>query len=171
MATPLQNNRLLEIPLYHESFMAYISPQDQLSTMEEVPVEALLSERMWILEEGHCMRNQGINFCNLNSKAQRKYQAGSVATLIDMVDKNEGYTIISELHIGMLSNERKKNLREIVGQQPPTKEKNYPKCIPNIETSLVIREDYTRERMLNIIANTVKSIIPTEMLDSCLALL
>ncbi len=165
MATPLNQDRLLEIPLYHEPFMAYVSPADEFSDMDEIPAEALATERLWLLEEGHCLRNQVMNFCHVRDKAQRRYQAGSVATLIDIVDKNGGYTIIPKLHAGLLCDERRRNLREIVGETHENHSSDCPKCIPNREISLVIREDYIRERMLNIIADTIKTIIPEEMLD------
>lgn len=160
MSTPLEENKLLEIPLYHEKFMAYVSPSDPLSKSEEIPVEALATERLWLMEEGHCLRNQVMNFCHIRDNAQFRYQAGSMITLIDIVDKTGGYTIIPQLHVGLLSEERRKNLHEISGQQG-----DCPKCVPNREISLVVREDYIRERMLNIIAGAVKSIIPKEMLD------
>ncbi len=165
MTTPLDNERLLEIPLYHEPFMAYVSPSDEFSAMDEIPAEALVTNRLWILEEGHCMHNQVMNFCHARNSSQRRYQAGSIATLIDVVDKNGGYTIIPQLHAELLCEERRKNLRTIVGKPFSDQEPDCPKCIPNREISLVIREDYIRERMLNIIAETIKSIIPDDMLD------
>lgn len=160
MSTPLDNDKLLEIPLYHENFMAYISPSDPLSSLDEVPVDILATDRLWLMEEGHCLRNQVMNFCHVRDNAQFRYQAGSIATLIDIVDKNGGYTIIPQLHVGLLSENRRQNIRTIVGKHDDS-----PRCIPNREISLVVREDYIRERMLNIIADTVKDIIPEEMLD------
>ncbi len=160
MSTPLGNSKLLEIPLYRENFLLYVSPQDELSRMEKVPVEMLKTDRIWLLEEGHCMRNQVLNFCRFREATRHIYHAGSIFTLIDIVDRNGGYTIVPQLHASLLSAERRTNLREIVGKVGDCEE-----CIPNREISLVVREDYIRERMLNIISDTVKTIVPEEMLD------
>ncbi len=160
MSTPLGNSKLLEIPLYRENFLLYVSPQDELNQLEKVPVEKLATDRIWLLEEGHCLRNQVLNFCHFKDTAQHRYQAGSISTLIEIVDKNGGYTIVPQLHAALLSEERKRNLREIVGKIGGCAD-----CVPNREISLVFREDYIRERMINIISDTIKTIVPEEMLD------
>ena len=58
LATPLEQKGLLEIPLYYEKFTAYISPSDELYALSEIPADSLASDRLWILEEGHCLRSQ-----------------------------------------------------------------------------------------------------------------
>ncbi len=158
MSTPLEHEKLLEIPVYREKFMVYVSPDDELSRLDKVPVKALVSDRIWLLEEGHCMRNQVMNLCRFKDIAQHRYHAGNISTLVEIVDKNGGYTIVPMLHVGLLSEERRHNLREIVANDGA-------ECIPNREISLVVREDFIRERMLNIISDTIKAIVPDEMLD------
>ncbi len=165
MATPLGTDRLLEIPVYREPFIAYVSPSDELSAYDAIPADMLATERIWLLEEGHCLRNQVLNLCSMRDKVKRHYQAGSVATLVKIVDKNGGYTVIPQLHAELLCEKQKKNLRPITGKTTDRNALECQNCIPNREISLVIREDYIRERMLNIIADAIKSIIPEEMLD------
>lgn len=50
------------IPLYYEKFVAYISPSDELYRLDEIPSDRLVSDRLWILEEGHCLRSQVFSF-------------------------------------------------------------------------------------------------------------
>ncbi|OIP82795.1 MAG: LysR family transcriptional regulator [Porphyromonadaceae bacterium CG2_30_38_12] len=152
LSTPLQDANLLEVPLYYEQFEAYISPNDVLFSQTEIPSEALHTNRLWVLEEGHCLRNQVFNFCQ-NKLHTSTFEAGSIDTLVKIVDINGGYTIIPELHIDLLSEVQKQNLRHIVRPEATR------------EISLVIRQDYVREGLMNAVANSVKQIIPPHMLD------
>ena len=68
LATPLEQKGLLEIPLYYEKFAAYISPSDELYALSEIPADSLASDRLWILEEGHCLRSQVFNFCHRSAR-------------------------------------------------------------------------------------------------------
>lgn len=81
------------------------------------------------------------------------YEAGSIDTLIKIVDNNGGYTVIPELHLPLLSPEQKKNIREI--SSPPAVR----------EISIIIRNDYIKERIINAVADTIKKIIPEPMLN------
>jgi len=106
------------------------------------------------LEEGHCLRNQVFNFCHEKPHHNSIYEAGSIDTLVKIVDVNGGYTIIPELHIELLNEIQKLNLRNIVKPEATR------------EISVVIRHDYVREGMLNAVAECLKLIIPTHMLDA-----
>ena len=82
------------------------------------------------------------------------YVAGTIETLIRIVDHNGGYTIIPELQLPLIDKERRANVRELVD---PT---------PGREVAFVVRKDFVKERMINILADAIKSIIPETMLDS-----
>lgn len=154
MATPLGEHDLLEIPLYYEKFYAYISPAGPLYQQEKVTPKQLPGKDLWLLQEGHCFRNQIINLCNSNASHSAVYEAGNIDTLVRVVDENGGHTIIPELHIQFLSEMQKGNIREIT---------------PSLsvrEISLVIRNDFVKERILNIISDIVKNIIPDNMIDT-----
>ncbi len=153
LATPLNDPNLLEVPLYYEKFEAYISPTEELFKNEEVATTEMSDERLWVLEEGHCLRNQVFNFCK-NRKHASTYEAGSIDTLVKIVDINGGYTVIPELHIELLTENQKLNVRKIVKPEATR------------EISLVIRHDYVREGLMNAVANSVKQIIPQHMLDA-----
>ena len=94
-----------------------------------------------------------------------------------IVDTNGGYTVIPELHAAFLTEEQRGNLRPIVRQNsgaPATDiapsggipSPGCPTCVPVREVSLVIREDFVRERLLNVIAGCIRHIVPEGMLDS-----
>lgn len=153
LSTPLDEPSILEIPLYYEKFLAYISPKEDLIKKEKIDSFDLRPEKMWILQEGHCFRTQILNICHQNNDLMQQYEAGSIETLIKVVDENGGYTLIPELHIPFLTNEQKRNVRLFAGDEPRR------------EVSLVFRQDYVKERLLNEIVTSVKEIIPKDMID------
>jgi LysR family hydrogen peroxide-inducible transcriptional activator len=154
LSTPLDDMNILEVPLYYERFVAYISPSEAMYERTELSANDMPLDRLWVLEEGHCLRNQVFNFCNEKYLHQSTYEAGSIDTLIKIVDLNGGYTVIPELHISLLTAEQQKNVREI----------HKPEATR--EVSVIIRTDFVRESILNAVADSVKQIIPSHMLDA-----
>lgn len=154
MPTPTGNPNMLEIPLYYERLVFYVSPDEPLFNSSDLNIGELPSERLWMLKEGHCLRNQVINLCDKRSEHNAIFEAGSIETLINIVDENGGYTVIPELHIELLSEVKRRNVRPLVNPEPVR------------EVSIVIRKDYVKERMLNQIADAVKKIVPDYMIDA-----
>lgn len=162
MSTPLGQKGLLEIPLYYEKFLVYVSPDDKLHSLGEIPADKLPSDRFWVLEEGHCLRSQVFSFCHSRKRTHTEYQAGSIDNLIRVVDRNGGYTVIPELHAAFLTESQRNNIRPIVGRHEG---KDCEGCVPVREVSLVIHENFVREKLLNTIASCIKRIVPEDMLD------
>lgn len=152
MATPLEQSNLLEIPLYYEKFAAYVSPQDPLYSVERIDVGKIPADRLWVLKEGHCLRGQVMSLCD-RSEYDSVYEAGSIDTLVNIVDENGGCAVIPELHIDLLRKEQRDNIRIFASPEPVR------------EVSMVVRTDYVRERVLNDVSKVVQSIIPKRMLD------
>ncbi len=154
LATPLPQSKFLEIPIYYERFIAYLSEDSALLENDSIVGGSLSPEYMWLLKEGHCLRGQTLEICGEGVARESVYQAGSISTLVSIVDENGGYTIIPELHTQFLSPQQLSRTRPIVSPEP------------NREISIIVREDFVRERMLNIVASAIKSIIPEGMIDS-----
>ena len=144
---------LFEIPLYTEKFFVYLSE----NCWRKLPVfkpENLEHEQMWIMKDAQCLRESAFSFCKARSKGKHIYEAGSVETLVRVVDINGGFTIIPELHIPFLSDSQRQNIRSIDGD-----------FLSQRRVSLYIREDYIRERMLNSIIDVLLKILPLEMFE------
>lgn len=152
LATPLNNNELLEIPIYTERFVAYVSPNEKIYQHELLDTSALPIENVWVLREAYCPNHGIFPFCQSNSGKRVTYEAGSIETLVKIVDENGGYTIIPELHVPLLNNDQQRNIRHL----------HNPK--PTREIAFVIRRDYARERLLNILVDAIKTVIPKEMI-------
>ncbi len=144
---------ILEIPLYTEKFYVYLAE----SCWRKLPVfkpENLEHESMWIMKEAQCLRDSAFSFCKARSKGHRIYEAGSIETLIRIVDENGGYTIIPEMHLPFLTEKQRLNIRKIEGDH-----------LSQRRVSIYIKEDYIRQRMLNTIVDTLKAYMPEGMLS------
>lgn len=143
---------VLEIPLYAEKFMVYLAE----SCWRKLPVfkpENLEHENMWIMKDAQCLRDSAFSFCKARSKGTHIYEAGSITTLVHIVDENGGFTIIPEMHLPFLNDRQRENVRQIEGDY-----------LSQRRVSLYVKEDYVRERMLNTITDTMKTFMPAGMI-------
>lgn len=144
---------ILEIPLYSERFYVYLAE----SCWRKLPVfkpENLEHENVWIMKEAQCLRDSAFSFCKMRSKGRHIYEAGSIETLIRIVDENGGYTIIPEMHLPFLTEQQRANVRKIEGDYLSLR-----------RVSLYIKDDYVREMMLNTVVNVLKAFMPDGMLN------
>lgn len=151
------NIEILEIPLYEEPFWVYLSRgcKHQIS---EFTQEQLSHESMWVMKEAQCLRESAFSFCKAKETGQRVYEAGNIETLVRVVDENGGFTIIPEMHLSLLSESQRENVRPLTGD-----------CLSMRRVSLYIRHDYIRERMLNSVVSSLVEVIPDRMLDSSIS--
>ena len=64
--------------------------------------ETLAQMRLLLLEEGHCFRDQALEFCNIRSPLPREGLDGSnLSTLVQMVGAGIGVTLIPEMAVGV----------------------------------------------------------------------
>lgn len=150
---PEDMSNMLSIPVYTEKFVAYFS--DKCSKAREIISSGHLpADYMWILKEGHCALNGTESFCRNLNVGNRIYEAGSIDTLIRIVDRNGGYTIIPELHLDFLTDVQKEHTAYL-NMDTPTQ-----RCV-----SVLIKEDFIRERILNAVLGTLSAIIPERMIE------
>lgn len=154
-ATPLNNPKLTEIPVYYEKFYAYTSSRDPYVDGEEVDLQDVDIQNVWLLENIHCLRGQVLNLCQRKREGGGhqtvKYESGSLDTLISIVDYNGGLTIIPEMTAMGLSEEKQSNLRKIKGH------------VSVREISLVVNKDFVRQNVANAIIDMIKKSVPKSM--------
>jgi len=161
MAGPLNNHGISEHPLYYEKFYAYVSPNDKLYEEKEIDMDKIDINRVWLLENIHCLRGQVERLCHmkrtvLSDNFRVKYEAGSLDTLINIVDYNDGITILPEMSAMGLSEEKQENLRIFKNMTAVR------------EVSLFVSRDYVRKRMLNAVMDIIKASVPKAMQDAAL---
>lgn len=151
--TEIRDTNLMEIELYTERFLLYVSPASSLWSRDFVRPEDLYDGGIWVMRAFHDNYPDLASVIHRDTYHSTTLEHGNLRTLIDLVDINGGYTIVPELMKNVLTSDQQKNLRTIQG----------PKFFRTI--SLVIRKNYMRERMLNIIADSIKCIVPSEMIN------
>lgn len=155
IAGPLNDPDFLEIPLYHERFMVYVSPDNPSYALEAIKTESLFQQPIWIIRDGLRLLNPG-DFSEKEFTYDRFFEGGRVGILIQVVNDNGGITIIPETHSDLIMYSQQRCLRPIVDP------------VPTRTISLAIRSDFIHEAKLNAVADAVRHIIPGALLDNVL---
>jgi len=154
LATPLGDPAMTEMPLYYENFVTYISKNSRLFKKKTIDADDLDDENIWLLNEGHCMRSQVLNICRSTKDSRLQgltYNTGSVETLIRMVDRNDGATLLPELALAELSVKQLAKVRSFKSPEPVR------------EISLVTHKNFIKKRMLNALKEQILAVIPKQM--------
>ena len=155
LSTPLHEAGLAEQKLFDEELYAYASacldlPEKHLLLPEEIDLSHL-----WLIEEGHCLRNQVFNLCELNKmeivNENLHYEAGSIETLINLVDAHGGITIIPQLATYHLNPSQKKKLCQFADPKPAR------------EISLVAAKDFQRKKIIDQLRKEIVSNVPIKL--------
>ncbi|MDF2156574.1 hydrogen peroxide-inducible genes activator [Algoriphagus sp. CAU 1675] len=153
VVTPLDEPGVLEKPMFYEKFYAYLSKNHPLLEQKEISVDKIKSNELWIMQQGHCFRDQVINFCDQTSGGHENfhYESGSLEGLKNMVNRYEGITLLPELATFELSEEEKSRLRPFTGV-PPTR-----------EVSIILNRSYLKQKLVELLYKEITASIPQEM--------
>ena len=147
-ATPLNNNRIIERPLYYEPFVAYVPNHHFLAGNKVLEVDDLSNGDILILQDGHCFRDQVLNLCSFEDlNKQYELKSGSFETLINLSNNGPWMTIIPYLHSNNLS---PKNLENIIPFQDPS---------PAREISMIYSKSQLKLPVINALMITISSVI------------
>lgn len=152
LATPLDEERLVKDCLFYEEFVAYAPHEASILKKRYLLTEDIDPERLVLLEEGHCMRNQVVNLCALQ-KAQSgwsniAYEAGSLETLRRLVENHSGITILPQLAMLDLNEDQMQFVRFF---QAPA---------PVREISLLTTSHFNKRRILAALKESILSNLP-----------
>lgn len=151
LVTPLNERGILEIPLFYELFVVYTSETHPLWNKNKVAYDDLESKDLWLLQEGHCFRNQMINICKeqaLDKNNRMRFESGSLETIKRLVEHEYGYTLLPELATLDLSDSEYQHVRNFENPQPVR------------EVSIITRRKYVKKRMLDKLKEVILDSIP-----------
>ncbi len=154
LSTPLEDKSLSELPLFYEDFVVYASSASNLLRKENVKTKDINIDELWLLNEGHCMRNQVLNICaqkSLNKTRLFEYNTGSVETLKRMVDLNTGLTILPELSLSDFSEDQMKRIRR------------FSSPVPVREISIVTHRNFLKRGIISALEREILDSIPQHM--------
>lgn len=141
--------------LFYEKFYAYVAKDNDLFDRTAIRTADLTGEYLWLLDEGHCFREQLVKFCQLKAAANSKktYHLGSIETFMRIVESGKGVTFIPELATYQLSD----------GQKQLVKPFAHP--IPTRDIVLMTSRNFIRNSLRELIAGKIRQSVPTEMLE------
>jgi LysR family hydrogen peroxide-inducible transcriptional activator len=155
LVTPLQDNTLIEHPLFYEELVAYVSKKNAAYKKTYVLPGDIDLKELWLLEEGHCFRSQIINLCELKKQSKDQshfeYEAGSLETLRKMVELNNGVTILPEMATLDFSIRQLNMVR------------HFRAPVPVREVSLVTHRNYVKKKLVDVLKAEIVETLPPKM--------
>lgn len=141
--------------LFYEQYFAYIAREDALAKNEVIRTSDLTGEQLWLLDEGHCFRDQLVRFCQLKAAraSQLAYHLGSMETFMRMVESGKGVTFIPELAVLQLNEVQKELVRP------------FAIPCPTRQIILLTNKNFIRLTLLDTLTKEIQSAVPKEMLS------
>ncbi len=100
LALPLHDDRLQWQELFTEPFVLAVPEQHALAARDALSLHDLADERLLLLQEGHCLRDQALDVCRLAGASETTgFQATSLETLRQMVAAGAGVTLLPQLAV------------------------------------------------------------------------
>lgn len=151
---PITNQEMPCIPLFFEELFLFSNVLLKNGELDQ----SIIPEKLWILEEGHCLSNQIASICNLrnkfNSDTQIVYKTGSLETMLRLAENGMGQTIIPHMLIDYVSETVKKKIFKI------------PFNTPVREIALIYSENYNRKGVIDALKDEIISVIPKEWINA-----
>lgn len=155
VVTPLAENNIMEQPLFYEKFKAYLAESHKsFNSGGPVSVNELTTEKLWLLSEGNCFRDQVFSLCNIydnKSDLFFDYESGSIETLIKIVDIEGGATVVPEFACTYLHADQLKHIK-------PIEEDNAVR-----EVSLVYSRNFAKRKLMEALQDKILEAIPDGM--------
>ena len=149
-ATPLNENKLKEIVLYYEPFVAYIPEKHRIADKREINVSDLNLDEILLLQDGHCFRDGILNLCKNQDLAtinNFQIQSGSFETLIKLADEGLGLTLLPYLHTLDLKDSDKLKLKHFKDPKPAR------------EISIIFPKTELKIQIIDALKNTISGVI------------
>ncbi|MNK93445.1 Hydrogen peroxide-inducible protein activator [compost metagenome] len=153
LATPTQSPKMFEFALYYEPFSVLCGKDHEYADVKKIKYQSLKMDDIWLLEEGHCLRNQILDICSTRKSKgghrRYKFESGSLETLKNLVDLYGGYTLLPYL------------ATEHLGDR--TSLVQFERPIPAREIGLVYRREHYKNELIESLGEAILKCIPEEL--------
>ncbi len=157
LVTPLHDKKINEKPIFYEEMLIYANEGHRLHQQKTITIKDIATPEIWLLSDGHCFRDQVINLCtfmgNPDSELPFHLEAGSLETLMNIIDREGGITLIPELAKESMSEKRLKNVVAFTNSKPLR------------EVSLVYSRHFAKHKLINLLWRDIRETIPHGLLD------
>lgn len=155
IATPTDQH-IHEYELFLEPFLAYVSPNHELADKDSIKVDDLYKEDLWLLNEGHCFRDQTMKLCKKNNEKRNKapiiFESGNLETLKRLVEQDFGVTLMPYL---AMNNHDTSCTNGVV--------KEFADPVPSRKIRLVYSREFLKKNLIEAFADVIKDSIPKEL--------
>jgi len=117
VALPITEPSFTIAPLFTEDFVL-VRPEKDAD--EPIPhIDDLQTMRLLLLEEGHCMRDQALSYCDTQTvRAREGLDGSSLSTLVQLVGAGIGVTLIPEMALSVEARAAPVCITRFGGPQP-----------------------------------------------------
>lgn len=156
LATPLNEAKIHERSLYWEAFSVMCQKDHKLARAGKVQYSNLQFDDIWLLEEGHCLRDQVLDICARRQKKQVsrqfEFESGSLETLKSLVRSYGGYTLLPSL----ATEELPSGVKLVPFEAP----------VPAREIGLVTSRQHYKKNLQDALADAVTKSLPESMREN-----
>lgn len=100
LAGPINDDTLQTEKLFDDEFKLAVAKNHPLAKQTVIKLDELIGQPLLLLDEGHCLRDQALQFCQLNGvDEEQNVRATSLETLRQMVIAGTGITFIPNIAI------------------------------------------------------------------------
>lgn len=152
LVTPLAEPGLEKRVVFYDPFYGYAHATSSLLQADELDVADIARDDLWLLEDGHCFRNQVVHLCGAHRRrilGGVHFEAGNFETLRGLVDRVGGCTLIPESFASTLPNDvRRRQVRPFRG------------LVPTREVSVVGHRQHWKAELLDALAACLRHHAP-----------
>jgi LysR family hydrogen peroxide-inducible transcriptional activator len=160
LAIPITGAGFQTTSLYLEPFYVLCHSSDPISRKKKIQPSDLSQEKIWLLEEGHCMRGQVIDICrtrkNQSVLKNVSFESGSIATLSQLIEQGVGMTLVPHLAVSDEMSNNASELRLIPFSDP----------MPGREVGLIFRRSQLKRRLLTSLEQSIKRNLPRSLIEA-----
>lgn len=147
---------LFQEDLFLEPFVGYVSTMHPLASQPKIELADLYEENLWLLNEGHCFRDQAIKLCKKTNQSLKKgsisFESGNLETLKRLVEQDFGVTLMPFLS---MEDHDTRCANGII------KEFNEP--IPTRKIRLVYSREFLKQNLITALGEIIKESIPDSL--------
>lgn len=151
IATPASS--LFEEFLFLEPFLGYVNNQHKLAKKDNISLDDLYEEDLWLLNEGHCFRDQAMRLCKKDNEQRNKapitFESGNLETLKRLVEQDFGTTLMPYLA-----------MQEFDKRCATATVKEFEEPVPSRKIRLVYSREFLKQNLIQAFADIIRSSIP-----------
>lgn len=143
---------IVEEELFNDRFHAYVSPSNPLFDRNNVRIEDINMKELLLLSDGHCLRDQILELCQLRKaiKPSCSFESGSLDTLMRIVDCTNSITVIPEMAAEFIPEQRKPQLKTLA------------KGAASRKITIAVRRTYVKKTLISALKESIMEVAPVK---------